>query len=117
MMSAVTEAFIGNYTEIMLGTFDYELLDVSPANRIAKTLKKLAKEHIFTSKDILSLEVSGHKIINELLENFISAVLSDSCEDTQTKEGKLYSFNKAQIKHYNEIIMGENEIMRELQCI
>ena len=63
MMSAVTKAFIDNYTSIMQGDFEKELLKVSSAHRISKMLGTLAYKHIFTSSDILTLEVTGDKII------------------------------------------------------
>ncbi|MFJ7764422.1 deoxyguanosinetriphosphate triphosphohydrolase [Bacillus toyonensis] len=101
MMSAVVKAFMDNLEEIMCGDFKQELLKVSSANEISEALKVLAIKHIFKDKNVVKLEVLGHRVICGLLDIFVPAVLSEDYLDTSTKHGKIYHLISTNYKFVN----------------
>lgn len=65
------EAFKNNYEKIMNGTFSISLADAGPMASIFAEMKKLSKEKVFTATRKTELEVSGRRVI----ENVMSGIL------------------------------------------
>ncbi|RYD85606.1 MAG: dNTP triphosphohydrolase [Verrucomicrobiaceae bacterium] len=85
---AVQTAFIENYDSIMAGGHDVEILYTTNVGRIFDKLKIFAKKHVYSSKDILKLEILGNKVIHTLLDIFWDA---DRTAPTQKLAGKSYA--------------------------
>jgi dGTPase len=68
MVSAVAQAFKDNYENILAGGFDDELIKVSAAAPLCKALKKFDRENAFSHKSVLEIELSGHNILNRLMD-------------------------------------------------
>lgn len=65
------EAFKGNYTAIMAGTFSESLVEASELRGQFAKIKNLAGERIFTARRKTELEVSGHRIIGNVLSGIL----------------------------------------------
>lgn len=65
------EAFQNNYTTIMAGEFSKSLVDAGSLNAQFDKIKKLANKSIFTASRKTELEVSGHKIIWNVLSGIL----------------------------------------------
>ncbi|WP_280207420.1 dGTP triphosphohydrolase [Brevibacillus sp. AY1] len=89
MIQCVVKEFISRHESILNGDFDQEIIDVSEAAKVREAFKELANI-IFDSKDIVAREYAGGKVIQGLLNMFVSAVVSENIEDSKTEEGKLY---------------------------
>lgn len=65
------EAFKENYVAIMAGTFSQSLVEASELRGQFAEIKELAKENIFTARRKTELEVSGHRIIGNVLSGIL----------------------------------------------
>jgi dGTPase len=101
MIQACTETFIKHYDEIMTGTFPEgkSLIDISEANELYKYLKYIATKRIYVCDEVLQLEVMGNKVISELLDIFVNAVLKIEKYDHKSMEGKLYKLISSNFRH------------------
>lgn len=76
LISSATAGFTKNYEAIMSGTHTKELLADTPGEKMAKTLADIAYRYAFISKPILKLEIGAEKILNFLLNEFVSAAIN-----------------------------------------
>ena len=76
LIASATAGFTGNYGAIMNGTHTRALLEGTQGERMAHTLGDIAYRYAFVSRPILKLEIAAEKILNFLLDEFVSAVLS-----------------------------------------
>lgn len=90
LITSAIEAFLQNHSKILIGKFDKELLQSIKCKRVKDSLDKMVKERILSSKEILSLELVGHKVITTLLRYFVHAALSEDWKDEKSKNGKLF---------------------------
>lgn len=70
---------------------DFELLSCQTA--LIKELKRVAKDYCFPSREVLSLELAGDKVISTLLDIFVPALLENdgrTLSDFRTYPGKLF---------------------------
>ncbi len=65
------EAFKANYSAIMAGTFSRSLLEAGKLGEQFENVKDLAKKRIFTARRKTELEVSGHRIIGNVLSGIL----------------------------------------------
>jgi dGTPase len=91
--NAVKNAFLENYESIMEGDHDVELLYTTEVGLIFKKLKSFAGKYVYTSKDILKLEILGNKVIHTLLDIFWSADKNISSKEMGGKAYALMSQN------------------------
>lgn len=76
MIDAVHSAFDEHYESIMRGTFDSELIDVSCASKIANILRRIEKNEIYYSPQILKNKTKAFSVLKKLLETYIPAVVN-----------------------------------------
>ena len=91
MIRSVVDAFIKNHTELMAGSFKKDILLESSAGNVRRALKELAKKHIFTDKNIITIELVGDEVIKGLLHLFVDAVLSEERKERGSRCHKLYN--------------------------
>jgi dGTPase len=65
------EAFKSNYNDIMAGTFSQSLVEAGKLSKQFDEIKKLAGARIFTARRKTELEVSGHRIIANVLSGIL----------------------------------------------
>jgi dGTPase len=91
MLRACVKVFIENFEDIMNGSFDKSLIKTSDAAGLLAVLKKkLGRERVYVSEEVLRQEIVANKVISGLLDMFVPALLSDSYEDPRSHDGKLY---------------------------
>ncbi|WP_036065390.1 deoxyguanosinetriphosphate triphosphohydrolase [Listeria fleischmannii] len=75
LINNVIRTFIKNYSSIMSGEFQSSLLEASDVNLLSSILGDICYKYIFTNCDIQKIELAGKKIIFNLLDTLIPAVL------------------------------------------
>lgn len=104
LISAVLESFKENYQSIMEGNFEGDLLSNSTARTLAKELEKVAFKHVFSDKEVLTLELVGDKVITDLLNLFVDAVVNiDGLKAAKTKHEKLVHLISENFRHIQRI--------------
>jgi dGTPase len=68
MVSAVIGAFNKKYNDIMTGRLEEPLLDVSIARAFAKEMKEFDKQHAYSHRRVLEIELAGYNTVSELLD-------------------------------------------------
>lgn len=104
MITAVVEAFKANYDLIMKGEFEGDLLSNSTAKKLAEKLRRVAFEHVFSNKEVLTLELVGDKVLSDLLNLFVTAVVEvDDLKQAKTKHEKLVHLISENFRHIQKI--------------
>ncbi len=104
MIEAVIEAFKENYNNIMQGKFDGDLLSSSDASELRQELSNIARKYCFSSEEVLTLELVGDKVITDLLNMFIGAVVSGENQNkTKTKNEKLFRLISMNFRHIQRL--------------
>ncbi len=60
--------FESNIASIENGTYNKELINDDPTNKLAETLKKICQDNIFVTREINYLEITGHSVITGILD-------------------------------------------------
>ncbi|GEC89392.1 deoxyguanosinetriphosphate triphosphohydrolase [Brevibacillus brevis] len=104
MIFAVVETFKENYDSIMNGTFEGDLLSNSTARTLSEKLRQVASEHVFSNKEVLTLELVGDRVLTDLLNLFVNAVVNvDDLKKTKTKHNKLVNLISENFRHVQRI--------------
>jgi deoxyguanosinetriphosphate triphosphohydrolase, putative len=91
LINYVQDTFKRYYDDIMEGTLNNELLELSEGRLAVEMLKECAKKYIFNSKEILLNEVKGHKVVKGILDELIIELLNNNnLNDCKTFSQKLY---------------------------
>ncbi|VTR91551.1 deoxyguanosinetriphosphate triphosphohydrolase : dGTPase OS=Chthoniobacter flavus Ellin428 GN=CfE428DRAFT_3120 PE=4 SV=1: HD [Gemmata massiliana] len=90
VVPAVIRAFKERYTEIMEGKFRGDLTDVCDHKEVLDALGDTVKKHVHTTPDILRLELSGRKVIHDLMTLFWDGAKKGE-EGTKSYEQKAFS--------------------------
>lgn len=123
MMRAATDAFVANYDDLMLGKFEGELLAASAAAPLWKALKAFAKSHIYNHRQVLEIELQGHKTIHGLMDVLWSAICDrDEPKEIDSRRPPLSSYVYSRIsENYRRVATSERNKMplryRELQLM
>ena len=88
MLRDCTKAFIDNYSRIMDGSFDEELIYKSDSKELREKCKELGVKN-FEDKRVLRRELVGDKVITYFLNLFIGAIFSKELRTPGSKEAKL----------------------------
>jgi dGTPase len=67
IVPSVVEAFQVNYAQIMRGEFHGELVKSCSAAQLIKGCKKIGREDVYPSYDVLHLEIMGRRVIHDLM--------------------------------------------------
>ena len=86
---ALIRIFKEKYPEIMEGTYAKELIKDSDAWNLIDACKKIGKKYVYVSRQNLSLELMGRKIIHDLMDIFVEGVLED--EENNRFAKKIYA--------------------------
>ena len=74
LINEAVEIFMTHEDAILKGSFDCALLDKSKYEAQIKDIIKISIEKIYHSKEVIEKEVSGYKVLSEILDVFITAV-------------------------------------------
>ncbi|MCI3918646.1 deoxyguanosinetriphosphate triphosphohydrolase [Paenibacillus sp. TRM 82003] len=104
MIRAVTDVFKEKYSFIMEGTFEGDLLSASTASTLSEKLRDVAAKHVFSNKEVITLELVGDRVITDLLGLFINAVVHvDDIKKTKTRQQKLIHLISENFKHIQRL--------------
>ena len=80
LIGECARVFLRNEEAILRGTYTKPLIDniSEHARQAYKTCSSFAVKHIYRSKDVLDIELAGHRIIGFLLEKFTDAIQNPS---------------------------------------
>lgn len=98
----VRESFFTHYESIMAGELANELTAVSPAADVIKLFKTIGREHIYTSPEVLRLEVMGRNVIHGLLSIFNEGVAEAPDTQPGSYADKVYRLISANYKRAYE---------------
>ncbi len=70
MVVRVFEAFKKQYSDIMCGKYQGELLKDSAAKDLEECLREIGKKHVYPTRSTLTLELMGRKVIGDLMDIF-----------------------------------------------
>ncbi len=87
LIYSAAHAWFLNYDDIMDGTFTGELLDGSWHDFIIKMIRSLMIKYVYPSRTVVTQEIMGHKLLESLLERFVTAVLYFGVEDDKYAPG------------------------------
>ena len=88
MLRDCTKAFIDDYSRIMDGSFDKELIYESDSKELREKCKELGVKN-FEDKRVLRRELVGDKVITYFLNLFVGAIFSKEVGTSGSKEAKL----------------------------
>jgi len=75
LVTEVTNTFVKYYDSLMEGAFHNPLLEKSDGNKLYEELKTLAKNHAYTNKKVLGLELMGNNKMHELMDILWGAII------------------------------------------
>ena len=84
LLRCASFGFTRNYSDIMEGNFEKDVLSVSHGNAISYALGDIAYRYVFHSKQILTSEISAGNIIGFLLDKFVPAAIHADTEHKLT---------------------------------
>ena len=111
-VTAVKDAFINHYDEIMNGTFDKELIMCSSESKIIQELKKFAYRKVYCDKSILRVEIMGNEILTFFLDQFTNATLHyDSAyyEPNEIQKKYLALLSSNYLENYHDAVQNKSD--------
>lgn len=95
MVLIAVDNFVNHYEKIMSGTYKNSkgetghLLDNDLLDAVLEKIKTITARYCFSDAEVLELELRGDKVISDLLDLFVPAVLTADTSETRSKEQKL----------------------------
>lgn len=77
LVQLAIDNFLENYDRIVAGNYNKELIYDDP-NKLAENLQQFCIKNIFPSRDITSLELTGHSVLSGLLSYYLEFIFSDN---------------------------------------
>ncbi len=87
LINEAVRVFLENEEEILSGSFNKSLLDKCKYEAQVNDIIKISIEKIYNSKEVVEKEISGYRVIADLLDVFITAL-------NNSYEGKASSYDK-----------------------
>lgn len=76
LLHDLSRSFCEHYQAIMAGEFEQALAEGRYSGTLLQLLGKIAFDYVFTSRDIVSLEVAADTVLNTLLDRFVKAAIN-----------------------------------------
>jgi len=90
LIPAALDEFQDSYEAIMTGAYGEELVKRSRLGGLYVACKEVVKRHIFSSPEVLRLEIMGRRVIHDLLDLYWEGVTPELREE-KGFSNKLYS--------------------------
>ncbi|GED57174.1 deoxyguanosinetriphosphate triphosphohydrolase-like protein [Brevibacillus formosus] len=111
MIEAVIDSFKENYESIMEGSFKGDLLENSSAKQLKEELVNISIEYCYKNTEVLTLELVGDRVLNELLNFFVDAVVKiDKKPKAKLREEKILHLVSANFRHIQTLKEGGPKI-------
>lgn len=100
LIKSVCDEFINSYDNIMTGQYDKNMLEYDNIKEFANYIRNLCIKYAYQNKEVLSLELVGKEVLENLLNKFVFAVLDEEhYENGKFANGKLYSLISENFKY------------------
>ena len=84
----------------MCGKFEGSLLEKSKSRYLEKSFREVTAQYIFNDDEVLRLELVGDKVISELLDLFVNAIVNlEDASKAKNKEQKLYNLISSSFRY------------------
>lgn len=90
LIPAAIDEFQRSYPAIMTGDYGHELVKRSGLGHLYSACKEVVKRHVYSSPEVLRLEIMGRRVIHDLLDLYWEGVTQARKED-KGFGGKLYA--------------------------
>lgn len=90
LIPAALDEYQSSYDAIMTGEYGHELVKRSRLGNLYNACKEVVKRHIFSSAEVLRLEIMGRRVIHDLLDLYWEGVAPASHEE-KGFSSKIYS--------------------------
>ncbi|WP_250435460.1 deoxyguanosinetriphosphate triphosphohydrolase [Hanstruepera flava] len=88
LINEAVEIFVSNEEAILKGNFKTALLDKSKYEAQINDIIKISIENVYQSDEVINKEIIGYKVINKLLETYITAI-NNSYNNQESNYDKL----------------------------
>ena len=85
LINDAVKIFVENETEILKGKFPFALMDKSKYKAQMDDIIKISVKKIYQSREVIEKELIGYKIIQTLLDKFITAYNNEFNECIQLR--------------------------------
>jgi dGTPase len=86
LMLAASQEFILNAEEILHGQWNQTLLDKIETNSNAlEQINKISIEKIYNHSSVINIEIAGYKVLSDILDTYVTALLSERKSPLQHK--------------------------------
>jgi dGTPase len=118
MIDGIIDCFKKNYSSIIKGEFEFELIEKSTGSDIRKSYEALQRV-VFDNKKIMQTELAGWEIIYGLLEIFVPATESEGFKaEGNSKEARLFKIISSSYRYiYKEYNKYDNESYNRIQLV
>jgi dGTPase len=82
LILATVDVFVENYSEIMEGLFEKDLVSQCKFSSDLEKISALSRSQIYTTPTVLQIEAAGFEILGGLLGKFVPALLTPNTERT-----------------------------------
>ncbi|SYX86909.1 deoxyguanosinetriphosphate triphosphohydrolase [Paenibacillus alvei] len=104
MIFAVVNTFKEKYEVIMKGEFEGDLLSNSTARTLSAKLREVAFKHVFSNREVLTLELVGDRVLTDLLGLFVNAAVNvEDIKKTKLKDEKIVHLISENFRHVQRI--------------
>jgi len=69
----VTQIFMDNHDDIMLGKFDDSLINKIDNPGLVKRMKEISSKKAYCARNVLEIEAAGFQVLGDLIEYFITS--------------------------------------------
>jgi dGTPase len=97
LIGAVVKAFKANYTAIIQGKFERDLISVTGLDSPLKAISETTKSKIYAAQTVVQIEAAGYEVLGGLLEKFATAMVKEVNERT-AEEKKIIQLVPRQFK-------------------
>ena len=82
LVNKIADIFIKNEDKILVGEFNGSLVDylTGTTKQAMEKCTTTAIDKIYNHKSVIEIEITGHNVLNTLLDNFISASFNENAE-------------------------------------
>ena len=88
LVQQAARTYVDRHDDILSGSMTCGLLETGKANEVLNFLKGFSRRHIFSSPEAVNIELSGYRIIQEILDGFMPLLDLPPEEFTQLRTGK-----------------------------
>ncbi|MCI6154248.1 MAG: dNTP triphosphohydrolase [Bacteroidales bacterium] len=75
LTEACAQAFLDHEKEISCGTLSSPLVSLIPSAKSYQSISRYAYQHIYTNRDVVDVELAGHRIFSEIIEKMMYALM------------------------------------------